>query len=91
MALKITLVAGSGMIVLEKDALPKLTRPSQNLMYDIQGATLSIYEKRGGAPTYIFLSSGIVADVENSGGTALLNETAVRAYLDPIIGVQKTV
>ncbi len=89
MALQIILVAGSGMITWSKDGGALGTRPSQDLFYNIQGTTLKLYEKKGDRNQ--FLESEIVTDIQNQVPATLLDEAAVRAYLDPIIGVQKTV
>lgn len=89
MALQIILVTGTGMITLGKDSDPIITRPSKELMYDIKGSTLNVFEKMGNK--YQILASEIVTDIQNGVPATLANEAAVRAYLDPIIGVVKTV
>jgi len=87
MALKISLVAATGMILLEKTATPEIRRPSQGLFYQLINSTLLIYERNGN----FLLTSEASNNIQDIGGATLASDAAVRAYLDPIIGVQKTV
>jgi len=89
MALKITLIAATGTIQLEKDALPAIIRPSQDLIFTLHNSNLQIHEKHG--KSYVFLASEVSSDIQDSGAATLANDAAVIAYLAPIIGVQKTV
>ena len=87
MALKITLVAATGMILLEKTGILPIRRPSQGLFYDLMNSTLLIYQMEDNQ----LLSSEINTDIQDSAGATLANDTAIKTYLDAIIGVQKTV
>jgi len=87
MALKISLVAATGMILLEKTATPEIRRPSQGLFYQLLNGTVTIYSSEDNQ----FLTSEASNDIQDIGGATLASDAAVRAYLDTIIGVQKTV
>jgi len=87
MALKISLVAATGMILLEKTATPEIRRPSQGLFYQLLNSTVTIYERNGN----FLLTSEASNNIQDIGGATLASDAAVRAYLDTIIGVQKTV
>lgn len=87
MALKISLVAATGMILLEKTATPEIRRPSQGLFYQLINSTLLIYERNGN----FLLASEINTAIQDSAGATLASDVAIRTYLDAIIGVQKTV
>lgn len=87
MALKITLVAATGMLVLEKDSNAAIRRPSQNLFYDLQNSTLVIYEKNGNLNQV--LASEANTAIQNSSAVTLLTDTDIRVYLDSILGIQE--
>jgi hypothetical protein len=91
MALKVYLTAATGMLNLQKDSNPVTQIPSQHVIYDFDGASFKFYRKdlkKGSG----FLYAEPTASVQDSAGTPYgATEALVRAALDPIIGVQKTV
>jgi hypothetical protein len=91
MALKVYLTVGTGMLNLQKDSDPVTQIPSQHVIYDFDGANFKFYRKdlkKGSG----YLYAEPTASVQNAAGTPYgATEALVRAALDPIIGVQKTV
>ena len=91
MALRVYLTAATGMLNLKKDSDPVFTIPSQHVIYDYDGASFKFYRKdlkKGSG----FMYGDLAGNIQDSGGIGVgPGEAAVRAYLDPIIGVQKTV
>jgi hypothetical protein len=92
MALKITLIAGSGMIQLEKNAEAAIIKASSGLTYTLFNSTLQIHQTEAyGTAGAVMLASELSNDIQDSGGATLASDALVRAYLNPIIGVVKTV
>jgi hypothetical protein len=89
MALKISLVAGSGMIKMIKNSDPTIVKPSSSLQYELRNSTLTIFEKKG--EDTLYLCSEQSNNIQDSANVTLASDAAVEAYLDPIIGVVKTV
>lgn len=87
MALKIGLVVGTGQVTLQRATGITSNYSSQNLKYGINGATINFYQLQPNQ----WLGSEVVTDLQNAAGGTIGIESAVRAYLDAFIGVQKTV
>ena len=64
-----------------------ITRPSSMLFYDLQNGQLGFYNQHDGA----FIISHESDDIQDNLDATLLTDALVRAYLDPIVGVVKTV
>ena len=91
MALKVYLTVGTGMLNFIKDAAPIAAIPSQSIIYDIHGADARFYRTDLlDGPVFIYVEP--IVSVQNAAGAAYgATESLLRAALDPIIGVQKTV
>ena len=91
MALKVYLTAATGMLNFQKDSDPIVSIPSQNCFYVVQGTDFAFFRsdlKKGSG----YLYAEPLTTIQNAAGAAYgATETAVRAALDPIIGVIKTV
>jgi hypothetical protein len=91
MALKVYLTVGTGMLNFVKDAGEIAAIPSQSIIYDIHGVDCRFY-RNDLTPKPQFLYAEAIATVQNAAGAAYgATETLLRAALDPIVGVQKTV
>ena len=91
MALKVYLTVGTGMLNFIKDAGPISAIPSQHIIYDIHG-TDSRYYRTDLQRTPVFIFAEPIVSVQNAAGTPYgATETLLRAALDLIVGVQKTV
>lgn len=91
MALKVYLTVGTGMLNFEKDSDPKAAVPSQHIIYDIHGTDCRFYRiDLQRKPVFIYAEP--IASVQNAAGTPYgATEALLRAALDPIVGVLKTV
>ncbi len=91
MALKVYLTVGTGTLNFIKDAGAIASVPSQSVIYEIHGSDSRFY--RTDLNKYpVFLYAEPIVSVQNAAGTPYgATETLLRAALDPIIGVQKTV
>ena len=91
MALKVYLTVGTGMLNFIKDAGAIANVPSQSITYEVHGSDIRFYRTDLG-PHPVFLYAEPIASVQNAAGAPYgATETLLRAALDPIIGVQKTV
>jgi hypothetical protein len=79
------------MLNFQKDSDPVTQVPSQHVIYDFDGASFKFYRKdlkKGSG----YLYAEPTASIQNAAGTPYgATEALVRAALDPIIGVIKTV
>jgi hypothetical protein len=64
-----------------------ITRPSSMLFYDLQNSQLNIHNQYTGD----FIIGHASNDIQNNLDATLGSDVLVRAYLDTIIGVVKTV
>ena len=85
MAIKIGLVAGTGSVSLQHGTGDIKNYASDNLKYDISGATINFYQLQ----PYVWLGSEVVASLENLVPAVIGAEAAVRTYLDAFVGASK--
>ena len=91
MALKVYLTVGTGMLNFIKDAGATAAIPSQSIIYDIHGADCRFYRTDLRVEP-IFIYAEPIVSVQDAAGTPYgATEALLRAALDPIVGVQKTV
>jgi hypothetical protein len=85
MAIKIGLVVGTGSVSLQHGTGDVKNYASDNLKYDISGATINFYQLQ----PYVWLGSEIVASLQNAAGGVIGIESVVRTYLDAFVGASK--
>lgn len=86
MAIAIGLVATTGSVSFQHGAGDIKNYASDNLKYDISGATINFYQLQ----PYVWLGSETVTALVNLVPAVIGTEAQVRTYLDAFIGASKS-